>query len=427
MPLPPPAQPQQAQPAIPRVPLEQIDVQSLSKDKIRELFRSGRLPTAEFIVEEIFQRATKLGANAIHFEPIEGSLRIRLGYEGILRRLVSLPPDMTEGILSILKTRATLNQFEKKKPQEGRFSGTYQAEAFDFRVSIIPVLSGERAVIRLLKKTQRIAKLDELGFSLSVLGKIRDILHRPKGLLLFAGPSGSGKTTSAYAALNAVESAEKCVISVEDPVEYRLPYASQVQLPPDRSFNFADALRAILRQDPNVILIGEIRDAETGIVASEAALTGNLVLSTMLSTDAIGVVPRLLNLGIQPFWLATTLVGVVYQQLIRKICPDCKGEAKPTEEQIAIVRTYLQPGIESIFCKGKGCENCGGTGYQGRTVVSEVVPVNDAFRDLILQQAPMMKMRQEASDAGFQSIRVDAAEKVAFGLTTIEEFVRVLG
>jgi len=426
MPLPPPIQGQQP-PAPPRIPLEQIDVQNLSKDKIRELFRSGRLPTPEFLVEEVFQRATKLGATDIHFEPIEGSLRIRLGYEGILRRLVSLPPDMTDSVMSILKTRATLNQFEKKKPQEGRFSGTYHTEAYDFRLSLIPVLSGERAVVRLLRKTKRIANLEELGFSPGTLKKIREILHRPKGLILFTGASGSGKTTSAYAATNSVETEDKCVITVEDPVEYRLPYASQVQLPSDRSFNFADALRAILRQDPNVILIGEIRDAETGIVAAEAALTGNLVISTMLSTDAIGVVPRLLNIGIQPFWLATTLAGVVYQQLIRKICPDCKMEAKPTDEEAAVVRTYLQPGTESIFCVGKGCDNCGGTGYQGRTVVSEVIPINDQFRDLVLQQASMMKMRQEASDSGFQSIRVDAAEKVAFGLTTIEEFTRVLG
>jgi len=427
MPLPPPIPGQQAPAPPPRVPLEQIDVQNLSKDKIRDLFRSGKLPTAEFIVEEIFQRATKLGSTDIHFEPIEGALRVRLGYEGILRRLVSLPTDMTEGVMSILKTRATLNQFEKRKPQEGRFSGTYQTESYDFRLSLIPVLNGERAEIRLLRKTQRVARLEELGFSASILKNIHDVLQQPKGLILFTGPSGSGKSTSAYAAVNAIESAEKCIITVEDPVEYRLPYASQVQLPADRSFNFADALRAILRQNPNVILIGEIRDAETGSVAAEAALTGNLVLSTMLSTDAIGVVPRLLNLGIQPFWLASTLAGVVYQQLIRKICPDCKEEHKPTPEEASIVRPYLQPGTEYIFCKGKGCDHCGGTGYQGRTVISEVISVKEPFRDLILQQASMMKMRQEASDAGFQSIRVDAAEKAGFGLTTIEEFVRVLG
>jgi type II secretory ATPase GspE/PulE/Tfp pilus assembly ATPase PilB-like protein len=424
--MPLPSQPQQASPPLPRVALEQIDVGTLSKEKLRELFRAGKLPTAESIVEEIFQRATRTGCTDIHFEPIEGELRIRVGQEGILKRLVSLSPEMTDSVLSILKTRATLNQFEKKKPQEGRFSANYQGESYDFRLSIIPVLSGERAVIRLLRKTQRIAQLDELGFSIVALERIRDLLRQPKGLLLFTGPSGSGKTTSAYAAANAVETPEKCIITVEDPVEYRLPYASQVQLPSDRSFNFADALRAILRQNPNVILIGEIRDAETGMVAAEAALTGNLVLSTMLSTDAIGVVPRLLNLGIQPFWLASTLGGVVYQQLIRKICPDCKVEVNPTDEELAPIKQYLQGG-GNFFCIGKGCEKCGGTGFQGRTVISEIITISLEFRDLILQQASIMKMRQEASDCGFQTIRADAAEKVAMGLSTIAEFVRVLG
>ena len=427
MPLPPPIHPQQGPPTLPRVPLEQIDVQNLSKEKIRELYRSGKLPTSESIVEEVFQRATKIGSTDIHFEPIEGELRIRLGHEGILKRLVSLPADVAESVISILKTRATLNQFEKKKPQEGRFSGTYQGESYDFRLSIIPVLAGERAEIRLLRKDKNIGRLEELGFSRTALERIQGLLRSPKGLILFTGPGGSGKTTSVFAAVNAIETPEKCIITVEDPVEYRLPYASQVQLPSDRSFNFADALRAILRQNPNVILIGEIRDAETGVVAAEAALTGNLVLSTMLSTDAIGVIPRLANLGIQPFWLASTMAGVVYQQLIRKICPECKQEAEPKNEELAIIMPWLQQGGEHFFCEGKGCQSCGGTGYQGRTVISEVISISMQFRDLILQNASTIEMRTEATNCGFQSIRVDAAEKVAMGLTSVSEFVRVLG
>jgi type IV pilus assembly protein PilB len=426
MPLPPPAQPQQAPPAPPRVPLEQIDVRNLSKEKIRELFRTGRLPTAEHIVEEVFVRSTKAGSTDIHFEPVEGELRIRLGHEGVLKRLVSLPPDMTENVMSVLKTRAGLNQFEKKKPQEGRFSQSYHGEQYDFRLSLIPVLNGERAEIRLLHKTQRIARLEELGFSPRSLEAIQHLIKQPKGLLLVTGPSGSGKTTTVYAATNAIETPEKCVITVEDPVEYRLQYASQVQLPADRSFNFADALRAILRQNPNIILIGEIRDAETGIVASEAALTGNLVLSTMLSTDALGAIHRLLNLGIHPFWLASTMVGVIYQQLIRKICPDCKEEYQAPEDEAAMIAPYLQS-VPQFFSKGKGCANCGGSGYKGRTAIGEIVSVSLELRDLIIQQASLIKMREEASRHGFQGIRVDAAEKVAMGVSTIEEFLRVLG
>ena len=426
MPLPPPAQPQQAPPASPRVPLEQIDVRNLSKEKIRELFRSGRLPTAELIVEEVFVRSTKSGSTDIHFEPVEGELRIRLGHEGVLKRLVSLPPDMTENVMSVLKTRGGLNQFEKKKPQEGRFSASYHGEQYDFRLSIIPVLNGERAEIRLLHKTQRIARLEELGFSPKSYEAILHLIKQPKGLLLVTGPAGSGKTTTVYAATNAIETPEKCIITVEDPVEYRLQYASQVQLPADKSFNFAEALRAILRQNPNVILIGEIRDAETGIVASEAALTGNLVLSTMLSTDALGAIHRLLNLGIHPFWLASTMVGVIYQQLIRKICPDCKEEYPASEEEINLIAPYLQAPPQ-YFSRGKGCQSCGNSGYKGRTAIGEIVSVSLELRDLIIQQASLIQMREEAKRHGFQGIRVDAAEKVALGLTTIAEFIRVLG
>ena len=293
-------------------------------------------------------------------------------------------------------------------------------------MSIIPVLNGERAEIRLLHKTQRIARLEELGFSPKSFDAITHLLKQPKGLLLVTGPSGSGKTTTVYAATNAIETPEKCVITVEDPVEYRLQYASQVQLPADRSFNFADALRVILRQNPNVILIGEIRDAETGVVASEAALTGNLVLITMLSTDALGAIHRLLNLGIHPYWLASTMVGVIYQQLIRKICPECKEEDPAPENEIAMITPYLQSSPQ-FFTRGKGCQACGGTGYKGRTAIGEIVSVSMELRDLILQQASLIQMREEASRHGFQGIRVDAAEKVALGMTTISEFIRVLG
>ena len=214
---------------------------------------------------------------------------------------------MNDPIISVLKSKATLNQFEKKKPQEGRYSAVYGNESLDFRVNVIPVLSGERCLVRLLRKTASISRIEELGFSKENLERLRALLRNPRGLVLITGPSGSGKSTTVYAAVNYVASPEKCVITVEDPVEYRLPYASQVHLPPDKSFNFIDALRAILRQNPNIIMIGEIRDAETGIVAGEAALTGNLVLSTMLADDAIGAIHRLLNLGVPAYWLASRL------------------------------------------------------------------------------------------------------------------------
>lgn len=409
-----------------RVALEQLDIENLSKDKLRELFRGGKLPTADQIVEEVFIRAIQSGANDIHFEPIEGELQIRLGHEGILKRLVSLPPDMNDPIISVLKTKTTLNQFEKKKPQEGRFSATYGPDPYDFRVNVIPVMAGERCLVRILRKSSQIAKIDDLGFSTENLERLKALLRNPRGLFLVTGPSGSGKSTTVYAAVNQVQTPEKCIITVEDPVEYRLSYASQVNLPSDKSFNFIDALRAILRQNPNVILIGEIRDAETGVVAAEAALTGNLVLSTMLADDAIGAIHRLFNLGVPAYWLASTVVGIVYQLLIRKICPNCREEYQLSREELQMVGAPMETSDLKLF-RGRGCPNCMGTGYKGRVAICEIVTISPVLRDLIFQKASILKMREEASNYGFQAIRQDAVRKALTGITTLQEVVRVLG
>ncbi len=420
---PAPGQPGQTSP---RISLEQLDVKSLSKDKIRELFRVGKLPTADQIVEEILFRAIQSGANDIHFEPIEGELLIRLGHEGTLKRLVSLPSDMNDSIISILKTKATLNQFEKKKPQEGRYSAVYGNEAFDFRVNVLPVLSGERGLVRLWRKTASITRIDDLGFGKENLDRLRGLLRNPRGLLLVTGPSASGKSTTVYAAVNYVQTPEKSVITVEDPVEFRLPYASQVHLPADKSFNFIDALRAILRQNPNVIMIGEIRDAETGIVAAEAALTGNLVLSTMLADDAIGAIHRLFNLGVPAYWLASTLVGIIYQLLIRKICPNCKEEYQLSPDELQMVGAPMESSDLKLF-RGRGCQNCYGTGYKGRVAICEIVTISPLLRDLIINKESILKMREEASNYGFHAIRQDAVRKALTGVTTLQEVVRVLG
>jgi type IV pilus assembly protein PilB len=409
-----------------RISLEQIDVTSLSKDKIRDMFRQGKLPTADQIVEEILIRAVQANANDIHFEPIEGEMQIRLGHEGTLKRLLSLPLDMNDHIISVLKSKATLNQFEKKKPQEGRFSAVYGNEPLDFRVNVIPVLSGERCLVRLLRKTASISRIEELGFSKENLERLRVLLRSPRGLVLITGPSGSGKSTTVYAALNYVASPEKCVITVEDPVEYRLPYASQVHLPPDKSFNFIDALRAILRQNPNIIMIGEIRDAETGIVAGEAALTGNLVLSSMLADDAIGAIHRLLNLGVPAYWLASTVVGIVYQLLIRKICPNCREEYQLSPEELEMIGAPMESSDLKLF-RGRGCPNCLGTGYKGRIAISEIVTISPKLRDLIFEKASILTMRDEAANFGFQGIRQDAIRKALTGVTTLQEITRVIG
>ncbi|HZY09761.1 MAG TPA: GspE/PulE family protein [Bacteroidota bacterium] len=408
-----------------KVNLEQFDVSTFSKDKIRDLFRAGKVPTAEAMVDEIILRGLKLGATDIHFEPAETELRVRLAHEGVMKKLVHLSKEISDNVASVLKTKASLNAFEKKKPQEGRFSITLASHQFDIRLSTVPTMNGERVALRVLHKTARVATLDELGFSKENLEKFRALLRRPTGLLLVTGSSNSGKSTTVYAAVNDLQSPERSIITVENPVEYKLDFASQVTTSSDKSFTYVDALRAILRQNPNVIMLGEIRDAETGIVSAEAALTGNLVLSTMLSGDAVGAILRLINLGVPPYWLASTLIGIVYQHLVRRICNACKEEYETIEEEHSAFVNLLSG--QKKFYRGKGCEACKNTGFEGRSAFHEVLIINDQLRDLIYQQASIMKLKDAARASGFENIFQDGIKKIALGVTTIGEFSRALG
>ena len=408
-----------------KIPIEQFDITAFAKDKIRDLFRTGKLPSADAMVDEIILRAVKEGATDLHFEPAENELRIRLGREGVMKRLVHLPKEIADNLANVVKTKASMNAFEKKKPQEGRFSVTIGALAIDIRVSTVPVMNGERIALRILHKNTTVANIEELGFSSVNLGKFRNLLKRSNGLLLVSGPSSSGKSTTVYAAVKDIQSPEKNVFTVENPIEYKLDLASQVPASGDKSFTFVDALRAILRQNPNIIMLGEIRDAETGIVAAEAALTGNLVLSTLLSSDAIGAIPRLLNLGVPAYWLASTLIGVIHQELVRKICEGCKEQYTPEAHTESALLQMLS--AKKIYFRGKGCEKCEGTGYNGRTAIHEVLIVNDQIRDLIYQQASILKLKEAARLSGFEDIFQDAVNKVTTGVTTIQEFERALG
>lgn len=408
-----------------KVPLEQFDISSFAKDRIRELFRTGKVPTAEAMVDEIILRAAKQGATDLHFEPAESELRIRLGFEGVMKKLVILPKDITENLANILKTKASLNAFEKKKPQEGRFSVMIGAHQFDIRINTLPAMYGERIALRVQQKNARVSNIEELGFSTENLDKVRKMLHRPNGLFLVTGPSSSGKSTTAFAAVKDIQSPEKNVFTVENPVESNLDFATEVPISSDKSLTLVEALRAILRQNPTIILIGEIRDAETGVAAAEAALTGNLVISTMLSGDSVGAIFRLTNLGVPPYWLASSLIGVVYQQLLRKICPSCEEEYEPTAGEHSLLAN-VDSGQKKFF-RGKGCNLCEGTGYRGRTAVHEVLIINDEIRDLIYQHASLLKLTEAARATGFENISQDATKKVIAGMTSIQEFSRALG
>jgi len=408
-----------------KVNLEQFDVSAFSKEKIREMFKTGKVPTAEVMVEEIILRAVKAGATDLHFEPAETELRVRIGSEGVIKKLIHLPKEIAENLSSVLKTKGTLNAFEKKKPQEGRFSINIGMHQFDIRISTVPVMFGERMALRILEKNAKVANLEELGFSPSNLDKMRKLIRRPNGLFLVCGPASSGKSTTIYAAVNDIQTTEKNIITVENPIEYKLDYASQVSTPADKTFTFADALRSILRQNPNIIMLGEIRDVETGIVAAEAALTGNLVLSTILANDAIGAIYRLLSMGVPPYWLASTLIGVVHQLLVRKICTSCKEECKPSEiEKGSLMSVFT--GQTKCF-RGHGCEKCGGMGYSGRTAIHEILIINDEIRDLIYQNESLIKIKEAARSSGFENIFEDAIAKVSAGITSISELARTIG
>ncbi len=409
-----------------RFNIEQFDMKLIGRDRVIEAQKHGKLPPFDVLIEEIIIHALRIDAHDVHFEPTENELRIRTDRFGVLERLISLPREFSENFSNIFKTKADLNAFEKRKPQEGGFTANIGTRQIDVRVNILPSVYGERIAVRLFVKTTSVKPIEDLGLSNTNLEKILYLISKPSGLVLITGSAGSGKSTTLYSAVNELESEGKNILTVEDPVEFKLDFATQVNAGADKSFGFAEALKSILRHRPNIILIGEIRDTETGIVAAEAALNGNLVLSTMLSNDAIGTIPRLLQLGIPPFWLAPTLAGVVYQQLVRTICPDCKQSYKPSTAELNRlgISDYTS---ELIFYKGQGCKTCNTSGYLGRTAIHELLTVNDQLKDLIYQSAPLMKLKEAALLNGFKTIRYSAIRKVLLGNTTSSEIFRVLG
>jgi general secretion pathway protein E len=406
-----------------KVNLALFDVSVFSKDKIREMFRGGKLPTADAMVEEIILRAVKEGATDIHIEPREGELRIRMGSEGRLEQLVALPKEISENIANIVKTKANLNQFEKKKPQEGRYTVTISTYQFEIRVCTLPTISGERVALRIFNKTVNVSKMNELGLSNENLGKLQRLLQRPTGLILSAGTSGSGTSTILHACVNELQSPEKNIITLENPVEFQLDFATQVQTAIEKNATPLETLRPILRQGPNVIMISELRDLESSTLAAEAALAGNLVISSILASDTLGVIPRLLNFGMSPYWVATSLAGIITQKLVRKICDACKEEYQPTNEEALRLGTSEF----ATFFKGKGCEACDGTGYRGRIGIHEVLIIDDRLRDLIYRHASFIDIKEAAYASGFEDIRADALKKATAGITTIDEVLRAAG
>lgn len=375
------------------------------------------------LVNTMIAQAVREGASDIHIEPDAEVLRIRYRVDGMLREVMTPPKHLQPEVVSRIKIMANLDIAEKRAPQDGRIRMKVSEKEFDIRLSTLPTIFGEKVMMRLLAQNTLLLGLEELGFSPATLRRFEKIIHRPYGLVLVTGPTGSGKTTTLYAALNILNSIEKNIVTIEDPVEYQLKVVNQVQVNPKAGVTFANGLRSILRQDPDILMVGEIRDVETATIAIQAALTGHLVFSTLHINDSMGAVARLVDMGIEPFLIASALIVVVAQRLVRKVCSRCKEPYSPTPDLLESLGLREQTDV--TFVRGIGCQDCHRTGYAGRTGIYELMTVDEAMRNLIVTKASSQKMRNQAVKSGFMRLREEGLSVARKGITTLEEILRV--
>jgi type IV pilus assembly protein PilB len=379
------------------------------------------------LVNNVITQAIVEGASDIHVEPLEKSLRVRYRIDGILYEKQSFPKAIQPGIISRLKIMSNMDIAEKRVPQDGRISLKFEGRKIDFRVSSLPTVYGEKIVLRILDKTKALMPLEKLGFSAENLKKFEDIISQPYGMILISGPTGSGKTTTLYSALQRLNTPGRNIITVEDPVEYQLKGVNQVQVNEKAGLLFSTALRSILRQDPDIILIGEIRDAETAKIAIEAALTGHLVFSTIHTNDSASIPTRLIDMGVEPFLVASSLIGATAQRLIRKICPYCKKEYRPPKDVLDSLGFSVSVDVNEVtFYRGEGCDRCNHTGYKGRIAINEILPITPAIQKLIIHNASSREISEQAKKEGMKTLLDDALTKAAEGITTLEEVLRVV-
>lgn len=382
------------------------------------------------IIDQLLEYAIKSRASDVHIEPQEDRTRVRYRIDGILQEKILLPKGVHDALVSRIKILSVLKIDEKRLPQDGRFTFTFGANIVDLRVSTVPTVFGEKVVMRLLPKSQGAPSLLELGLRGNALKSLESQLIRPHGIILICGPTGSGKTTTLYSVLTRISSTKVNVVTVEDPVEYQISGVNQVQVNTGVGLTFASALRSFLRQDPNIIMVGEIRDTETADLAIQAALTGHQVFSTLHTNFAAGAPPRLLDMGVEPFLLTSALNAVVGQRVVRKICPHCRIDFNvPPEvmENMKVVLGKLLPAspVQLKFYKGKGCSSCGNTGYLGRIGIFEVMVISDQIAKLILEHASSGSLEQTAVSQGMITMKQDGYMKVLEGVTTMEEVLRV--
>ncbi len=397
---------------------------------------SAEAPVAK-IVTTILEFAVKSRASDIHMEPQEDNVRIRYRIDGILQEKYMLPRNVHEAVVSRIKILSSLKIDEKRVPQDGRFFFSSDGNDVDLRVSTLPTTYGEKVVMRLLKKSQKVPSLPDLGLRGLALKNLMEAIERPHGIIIVCGPTGSGKTTTLYSVLDKVATSKVNVVTIEDPVEYQMKGVNQVQVNTQAGLTFASALRSFLRQDPNVIMVGEVRDTETAELAINASLTGHLVFSTLHTNDAAGVPPRMLDMGVEPFLLVSSLTCVVGQRVLRKVCKECIGETEMTPDIESEMKATLGPIYNMITEKwakdGKtvkmpkvvGCEKCNNTGYFGRIAIYEVMPMTEKIAKLVVEKAAASEIQKQAMSDGMLTMKQDGYVKVLEGVTTLEEVLRV--
>jgi len=372
------------------------------------------------LVNLIIENAVKDRASDIHVEPGEFSVRVRYRIDGVLYEKETLPVRLYSAVSSRIKLLSQMNIAERRLPQDGRIKVASSGRNIDIRVSTIPTVYGESVVMRLLDKEASFITLEDIGFDRTILDIYEDVIKKPYGMILITGPTGSGKSTTLYASLAKINSAEKKIITVEEPVEYLMPGINQIQVRPKIGLTFASGLRHIVRQDPDIIMVGEIRDMETASIGIHAALTGHLLFSTLHTNDAPGAITRLMDMGVENYLVASTLICVMAQRLVRRICPFCKTREDVPQD----VLQKISADIKEVWI-GRGCDSCSGTGYKGRIGIFEVLPVSGPIRELVMKRATIKETKDKAIELGMRTLREDGIEKVKKGITTIDEVLRV--
>lgn len=404
--------------------LNEIEGLDLDGDDDNALSNSASQAPIIRFVDVVLQEAVKAKASDIHFEPFEDQFRIRYRIDGALYEMAPPPKSLANAVTARVKVMSGLNIAEKRIPQDGRIKTTVGGRPIDLRVSTLPTQFGESVVLRILDKGVVNLDLENLTMTDEIMSGIRELVNRPNGIFIVTGPTGSGKTTTLYSALREVNTVDVKILTAEDPVEYEIEGIMQVQINHQVGLTFASALRSFLRQDPDTIMVGEIRDQETGGIAVQAALTGHVVLSTLHTNDAPGAVTRLIDMGLEPFLIAASLEGVLGQRLLRRICRSCKTAYEPDQAVINMLQVDPLEIAEKQFYYGKGCSECNRTGYKGRQGLFELMMINDAVRELITKKAPTLVLKQKAIENGMRTLRDDGLRCIFDGLTTIEEVLK---